>query len=91
MYLQIEKFRFGERFNYVVDVDPHAMDMRVPIMSIQPLAENACKHGPQAIKGGGIVRIEAHLSERGLTVSVTDNGIGMEQEELERMQRGGPL
>ncbi|MGO4108334.1 sensor histidine kinase [Paenibacillus sp. YAF4_2] len=87
MYLQIEKFRFGDRFDYVVDVDPLAMDMRVPIMSIQPLAENACKHGLQAIKGGGIVRIEARLSERGLMVSVTDNGIGMEQEELERMQQ----
>jgi Predicted signal transduction protein with a C-terminal ATPase domain len=87
MYLQIEKFRFGDRFDYVVDIDPRASDIRVPIMSIQPLAENACKHGLQAIKGGGIVRIEARLSERGLTVSVADNGIGMEQEMLERLQQ----
>ncbi|GLX68861.1 sensor histidine kinase [Paenibacillus glycanilyticus] len=87
MYLQIEKFRFGDRFDYVVDIDPLANDVRVPIMSIQPLAENACKHGLQAIKGGGVVRIEARLSERGLTVSVTDNGIGMEQATLERIQQ----
>ncbi|TCM93270.1 two-component system sensor histidine kinase YesM [Paenibacillus sp. BK033] len=87
MYLQIEKFRFGDRFDYVVDIDPLANDVRVPIMSIQPLAENACKHGLQAIKGGGSVRIEARLSERGLTVSVADNGIGMEQEALDRIQQ----
>lgn len=87
MYLQIEKFRFGERFDYVVDMDPLASDIKVPIMSIQPLAENACKHGLQAIKGGGVVRIEARLSERGLTVSVTDNGIGMEQTLLDRLQQ----
>ncbi len=87
MYLQIEKFRFGDRFDYIVDIDPLANDVRVPIMSIQPLAENACKHGLQAIKGGGVVRIEARMSERGLTVSVTDNGIGMEQEALDRIQQ----
>ncbi|MCK9859972.1 sensor histidine kinase [Paenibacillus sp. ATY16] len=87
MYLQIEKFRFGDRFDYVVDIDPLANDVRVPIMSIQPLAENACKHGLQAIKGGGAVRIEARMSERGLTVSVADNGIGMEQEALDRIQQ----
>ncbi|MCM3630746.1 sensor histidine kinase [Paenibacillus glycanilyticus] len=87
MYLQIEKFRFGDRFDYVMDIDPHANEIKVPIMSIQPLAENACKHGLQAIKGGGIVRIEARMSERGLTVSVADNGIGMEQALLDRLQQ----
>lgn len=87
MYLQIEKFRFGDRFDYIVDIDPLAMDVRVPIMSIQPLVENACKHGLQSIKSGGVIRIGATMSERGLQVTVTDNGIGITPEKLERLER----
>jgi two-component system sensor histidine kinase YesM len=82
MYLQIEKFRFGDRFDYSIEIDPEASGCRIPKMSIQTLVENACKHGLQSIQAGGIIRIKALISDRKLAVTVADNGIGMEEEQL---------
>lgn len=85
MYLQIEKFRFGDLFDYGFDIDPKALSLRIPRMSIQPLVENACKHGLQAKKDDRAIRVTAALTERGLEVSVVDNGIGMEEGQLRQL------
>ncbi|WP_322907430.1 sensor histidine kinase [Paenibacillus campi] len=85
MYLQIEKFRFGDLFDYTFDIDPAAMQQRIPRMSIQPLVENACKHGLQARKNDRSIRITAQMDKYGLHVMVSDNGIGMPPERLEQL------
>lgn len=85
LYLQIEKFRFGELFDYTLDIDPKAAGKRIPRMSIQPLVENACKHGLQARKNGRLIHITAKLGESGLVIRVIDNGIGMEQDKLRQL------
>jgi len=85
MYLQIEKFRFGDLFNYSFHIDPEAMDLLIPRMSIQPLVENACKHGLQARKEARTISIAAKLTELALEVHVRDNGIGMEEDKLKRL------
>ncbi|WP_240636683.1 sensor histidine kinase [Paenibacillus silvae] len=85
LYLQIEKFRFGELFDYTLDIDPQAASKRIPRMSIQPLVENACKHGLQARKTGRLIHITAQLEESGLTIGVIDNGVGMEQDRLRQL------
>jgi two-component system sensor histidine kinase YesM len=85
MYLQIEKFRFGARFDYEFDVDPETLAMQIPHMSIQPLVENACKHGLQAKKDNRTIRIEVKWKEREMEVGVIDNGVGMEKEKLARL------
>lgn len=85
MYLQIEKFRFGHLFNYSFDIDPQALSMRIPRMSIQPLVENACKHGLQARKDDRTIVVTAKLNERDLVVSVVDNGVGMERRKLQQL------
>ncbi|AFC30589.1 putative HAMP domain-containing sensor [Paenibacillus mucilaginosus 3016] len=85
MYLQIEKFRFGELFDYTFDIDPRALALRIPRMSIQPLVENACKHGLQARKDNRKIRVAARLTERALEIQVSDNGVGMEEAKLRRL------
>lgn len=85
MYLQIEKFRFGDQFQYEFDVDPASLAMKVPRMSIQPLVENACKHGLQFRKGSRMIRVTIKLSDRALEVHVKDNGVGMEAGRLKQL------
>ncbi|CAM3920506.1 sensor histidine kinase [Cohnella lubricantis] len=85
MYLQIEKFRFGDLFDYTFDIDPQALTLRIPRMSIQPLVENACKHGLQARKEDRLIRVTAKLTDRSLEISVIDNGVGMEEAKLQQL------
>ncbi|MFD0693675.1 sensor histidine kinase [Paenibacillus sp. GCM10027628] len=82
MYLQIEKFRFQDRFEYEMDIDPKVLSCRIPKMSIQSLVENSCKHGLQAVKGDRRIRISAMLDDRHLVMTVKDNGIGMDTAKL---------
>ncbi|MFZ5990009.1 MAG: sensor histidine kinase, partial [Bacillota bacterium] len=85
MYLKIEKFRFGEKFKYTVLIDEKAIYLKIPKMSIQPLVENACKHGIQSIKGTGSISIKALLKDQNLKVVVADDGGGIPGEKLDEI------
>ncbi len=85
MYLQIEKFRFGDRFEYAFDVDPGVLSLKIPRMSIQLLVENACKHGLQAKRDNRSVTIAAKPEHDELVITVADNGIGMEETKLRQV------
>jgi two-component system sensor histidine kinase YesM len=85
MYLQIEKFRFGDLFEYAFDVDPAAGGLRIPRMSVQLLVENACRHGLQARRDNRRVAVRAKIEDSALAVEVADNGIGMEEERLRQV------
>lgn len=87
MYLKIEKFRFRDKFEYRFDIDPDALQYKIPKMSIQPLVENACKHGLQAIDGQGIVTVSAYVTEERLRIVIADNGKGMELERLKEIKK----
>jgi signal transduction histidine kinase len=75
-YLNVERARFGERLSVAFDVEPEAGTVPVPAMSIQPLVENAVKHGVSAVTGIGTVRVRASLRNERLMVEVADNGPG---------------
>ncbi len=85
MYLEIEKFRFGDRFDYAFDIGPEAIDSRIPRMSLQPLVENACKHGLQGRKEGRKIEISAKIGGEGLQLLVRDNGVGMDETRLRQV------
>ena len=85
MYLKIEKFRFGDKIEYSIDIDDSLLEVKIPKMSLQPLVENACKHGIQAITEVGIVKIKAELSDNNLKICVEDNGTGMDNEKLKEL------
>ena len=75
-YLRIEQVRFGERLRVEFAVDPAAADVPIPAMSIQPLIENAIKHGVSAVEGRGTVGLRATLHGGLLAVEVSDSGPG---------------
>jgi two-component system, LytTR family, sensor kinase len=77
-YLEIEKARFGSRLSWVLEV-PEGMDanrLSVPVLLLQPLVENAVKHGLSSRAAGGCVWIRVGTAEGRLRLEVEDDGIG---------------
>src|SRR5581483_6622633 len=76
-YLEIEQQRFEEKLDVEVDFDPTLREVRVPAMILQPLVENAIKHGISPKLGPGWVRVAAASQNGTVHVEIEDNGIGM--------------
>jgi LytS/YehU family sensor histidine kinase len=74
LYLNIEKQRFGDRLVYLVDVPSELMTFQIPIFLLQPLVENAIKHGLSKITEQGVLKIKISMSENQLIIKVYDNG-----------------
>src|SRR5262249_5487449 len=69
-YLDIEQLRFGDRLRVERAVEAEAAACRVPPLLLQPLVENAIKHGIQDCVEGGVIRIEAQCTDGTLRVAV---------------------
>lgn len=69
-YLAIEQVRFGQRLRFEEQLAAEALDVEVPPLLLQPLVENAVKHGVAQSVGEGLIRLEAEASERELRVAV---------------------
>ncbi|MDQ0901875.1 MULTISPECIES: sensor histidine kinase [unclassified Paenibacillus] len=81
-YLDIQKFRFGDRLNYEIHMAPEASMIKITPLIIQPIVENAVVHGLESIENNGVVRIYASVREAHLQIEVTDNGMGMSSQRL---------
>lgn len=79
MYLQIQKMRFGKRLDWQVNCLEEYMTIKIPMLSIQPLVENACKHGIEPQVEGGFINITIEMSEIEFFIHVQDNGIGISE------------
>jgi sensor histidine kinase YesM len=80
-YLKLEQARYGERLEIYADI-AHARRLRLPPLSIQPLVENAIRHGVMMQSEGGTIRITAKVIGNEVELSVEDNGIGISDERL---------
>lgn len=69
-YLALESLRLGDRMRVELDVAAGAQDVRVPVMLLQTVVENAIKHGIAELPGGGVLRISATLRDNALHVEV---------------------
>lgn len=78
-YLYIEKLRFGKKLN--IEYDIQTTDFELPQLTIQPLAENAVKHGLSKKKGGGTLTIATRETENAFEVIVSDDGTGFDVNE----------
>lgn len=76
-YLEIEKLRLGERLHWEIDVDPRALPVSIPVLTLQPLVENAVKHGISRQEQGGEVRVEARPAGAAVLVRISDSGAGL--------------
>ncbi len=89
-YVSLEQARFGDHLRVRYDVDPQVLGVQVPVLVIQPLVENAVKHGLAAKVGGGTVTLRARVDPlaRMTAVTVRDDGVGMDAATLARARAG---
>jgi two-component system LytT family sensor kinase len=76
LYLSIEQLRFSDRLRVEFDVDPEVLDAAVPHMGLQPIVENAIRHGVGARSTPGVISIRAHRNGDQLHLTVRDDGPG---------------
>ncbi|MBI2946511.1 MAG: histidine kinase [Verrucomicrobia bacterium] len=81
-YLEIEQTRFGHRLTVLRDIDPEAMDAQVPNLLLQPLVENAIRHGVEPQSKPGRIEVRAQRRNEQLQIEVCDNGTGFSQGQL---------
>jgi two-component system sensor histidine kinase LytS len=93
-YLDIEHARFERRLRTTIDVPPRLANLRVPPLVLQPIVENAVKHGILPQREGGEVRVNARLDRADdgasqLILTVSDTGAGVATDELHRGRAAG--
>jgi two-component system LytT family sensor kinase len=87
-YLEIEQTRFADRLIVRFDVQPEALDTLVPTLLLQPLVENAIKHGVAKKAGPGHIDITARRDHDKLWIEVRDDGHGLSESALMALQKG---
>jgi two-component system, LytTR family, sensor kinase len=87
-YLRLEQARFREILHVTVDVPESTRGAVVPAMSVQPLVENAVRHGVERGAGAGRVTISARIAGGDVELRVSDNGVGIEPERLDAVLAG---
>ena len=75
-YLDIQKIRFGDRLKVRMEVDPETLSLRVPQLILQPIVENAIRHGFSGSLTGGEITLQARRRNGSLQIAVQDNGPG---------------
>jgi two-component system LytT family sensor kinase len=89
-YLVIEKARFGDRLTVTLRVAPEVLPVVVPFLCLQPLVENAVRHGLEGKPGPGEISILAQDADHECVVTVEDNGVGEDPERVRRALAGDP-
>jgi two-component system LytT family sensor kinase len=89
-YLSLEQARYGERLRVRYDIDPQVLTAHVPVLTIQPLVENAVKHGLADKVAGGTVNLKARVDPltRMTTIQVSDDGVGIPADVLTSVTTG---
>lgn len=81
-FLNIQKYRFGDKFNFDIIIDEDVKSLSIPKMTIQPLIENSCIHGIEKSKNPGDLLIQIKRNEDLIVIHVSDNGKGMDKSTL---------
>jgi len=88
-YLEIQHFRFQDKLNYSIHVHPNLNLHRIVLLPfiLQPIVENAVKHGFSTKKRGGMIKINVFTRNNNLIITISDNGCGIPAEKLEELKR----
>jgi two-component system LytT family sensor kinase len=81
-YLVLEKARFGDRLNVRLRIAPEVLPVTIPFLSLQPLVENAVRHGLAGKPEPGTVSIVAEDFDREAVISIEDDGVGEDPERV---------
>src|SRR5262245_12174023 len=78
-YLALERLRLGERLRVREEIEPDALELAVPPLLLQPLVENAVRHGIAPLRAGATLRLAARVEDTTLAIDIEDDGAGAEQ------------
>lgn len=84
-YLFIQKIRFGDRLSYQIECEEEIKNLQIVKLLIQPLVENAIIHGIEPLTQGGEIRIRAWKESEKVIVEISDNGVGIQENDLPRI------
>lgn len=87
-YLLLEKARFGERIRVSLQIAPEVLNIQIPFLALQPLVENAVRHGLEAKPDGGLISITAVDDGLYAVIRVEDDGAGMDPQKLSSVLAG---
>ncbi|HPT79538.1 MAG TPA: histidine kinase [Candidatus Atribacteria bacterium] len=97
-YCRIQRYRFGEKINFRIechdDIYEEIMQARIPKLTLQPIVENAIFHGIELKIGNGTVTVKVVATRTRLLITVSDDGVGMEEEQVQLLNeklRGASL
>lgn len=85
-YLQIQEVRYRDVMEYDIEIDKVLDDYVIPKMTLQPIVENALYHGLKYKRAKGYIHINGEKDGQILRLTVRDNGVGMEEEELQQLR-----
>jgi two-component system sensor histidine kinase YesM len=84
-YLKIQKTRYKDKLHYEVNIDPNVQKLFLLKLCLQPIVENAIYHGIKERRGPGHIRVEAALQQDHVKMTITDDGLGMDEETLQKL------
>ncbi|MHA7273858.1 sensor histidine kinase [Arthrobacter sp. CAL618] len=87
-YLLLERARFGERLKVTLEIGPEVLSTVIPFLSLQPLVENAVRHGLESTDGSGHITITAHDAGAFAEVTIEDDGVGIDPDYLRSVLAG---
>ena len=85
-YLSIQKFRYRDILSYDIDFEDEILDHSILKLTLQPIVENALYHGIKNKRGMGHIQIDGRMAGDNIEFIVSDNGIGMREEEAEHLR-----
>jgi two-component system LytT family sensor kinase len=87
-YLVLEQARYGDRLGVTLRIPPEVLPITIPVLSLQPLVENAVRHGIAPRPEGGMVTISARDLDREALITIEDDGVGEDPERIRRVLGG---
>ena len=87
-YLQLQKFAYGNDFEFHIDIEEGVGNYFMLKHLLQPVVENAVLHGLNGRETGGIIHIKAKRNEANIIFEISDNGSGMEQDKVDKLLQG---
>lgn len=82
-YINIQEYRYLNKFKVNFDIEPEILACKIPRLLLQPVVENALIHGIGPMDGQGMVVIKGFFYDKDIKITITDNGVGIPEEELE--------
>jgi sensor histidine kinase YesM len=77
-YVKLQRHRFHERLSFVLHCEVDPVAVRIPALTLQPLVENAIRHGIEPKEEGGTVTVTCRMAADRMSIAVADDGVGME-------------